>query len=141
MENNKNGMTLFVKTSSRLIVVLGLIFGVHIILRGHLAPGGGFAGGVIIALSFVILILAFGKDAALSKFSLKLAADLESAGSLLFLLIGLAGFLAGTFFLNILAKNKSFKLAMISLESLKVGVGLFVIFLALAILEKSKKEE
>ncbi len=148
MENNKSGMTLFVKTSSRLVAVLGLIFGMHIILHGHLAPGGGFAGGVIIALSFVLLILAFGKDAALSKLSLKLASNLENVGALLFLIIGLLGFSGGAFFLNVLVKGSPFRLfsaGTIPLNNvvigLKVGVGLFVIFLTLVILEKSKKEQ
>jgi multisubunit Na+/H+ antiporter MnhB subunit len=148
MENNKYGMSLFVKSASRIVVILAFVFGMHIILHGHLAPGGGFAGGVIIALSFVLLVLAFGKEAALSKLSLKLASNLESIGALLFLIVALLGFSGGTFFLNILAKGKPFRLfsaGTIPISNiaivLKVGVGLLVIFLALVILEKSKKEK
>jgi len=138
-------MTLIVKTVTRLTVGLILIFGIYIILHGHLSPGGGFAGGVIVALAFVHLMLAFGEDVAVSKISRNLASHLESIGALMFLGVALLGFLGGSFFLNILIKGSPFKLfsaGTIPLSNIaigiKVGVGLFAIFLALVILEKSK---
>jgi multicomponent Na+:H+ antiporter subunit B len=144
----KKGMSLIVKTITRLTVGPILVFGIYIVMHGHLSPGGGFAGGVIIALAFVLLMFAFGKDAAASKISQGLASNLESLGALMFLSIALVGFFGGSFFLNILKKGTPFKLfsaGTIPLSniaiSLKVGVGLFAIFLALIILERSKKEE
>lgn len=141
-DNPKTGMSLIVKTITRLTVGLILLFGIYIVLHGHLSPGGGFAGGVIIALSFVHLMLAFGKDAAAGKVSRSLASNLESVGALMFLSIALLGFLGGSFFLNILGKGAPFKLfsaGTIPLSNvsigLKVGVGLLAIFLALVILE------
>lgn len=145
--NTKTGMTLIVKTVTRLTVGLIMLYGIYIVLHGHLSPGGGFAGGVIIALSFVHLMLAFGKDVTLSKISVNLASNLESIGALLFLSVALIGFFGGSFFLNILSKGSPFKLfsaGTIPLSniaiSLKVGVGLFAIFLALVILEQSKRK-
>jgi len=142
------GMTLIVKTVTRLTVGLILLFGIYIILHGHLSPGGGFAGGVIVALSFVHLMLAFGKDVAVTKVSKNIASNLESIGALMFLFVALLGFLGGSFFLNILSKGTPFKLfssgtiifSNISI-GIKVGVGLFAIFLALVILERAEKEE
>jgi len=138
-------MTLIVKTITRLTVGLILLFGIYIILHGHLSPGGGFAGGVIVALSFVHLMLAFGKDVAISKVSKNLASNLESIGALMFLSIALLGFLGGSFFLNILPKGTPFNLFSAGIIPLcniaigiKVGVGLFAIFLTLVIVEKSK---
>lgn len=146
MNNPNTGMSLIVKTITRLSVGLILLFGIYIVLHGHLSPGGGFAGGVIIALSFVHLMLAFGKDAALKKLSKNLASNLESIAALMFLSIALSGFLGGAFFSNILNKGIPFKLfsaGTIPLSnlaiSLKVGVGLFAIFLALVILEEPKR--
>jgi multicomponent Na+:H+ antiporter subunit B len=146
MKNNpETGMTLIVKTITRLTVGLILLFGIYIILHGHLSPGGGFAGGVIVALSFVHLMLAFGKDIAVSKVSKNLASNLESIGALMFLSIALLGFLGGSFFLNILPKGTPFNLFSAGIIPLcniaigiKVGVGLFAIFLALVVLERSK---
>ena len=145
MDNPKAGMTLIVKTITRLTVGLILLFGIYIVLHGHLSPGGGFAGGVIVALSFVHLMLAFGKDVAISKVSKNLASSLESIAALMFLSIALLGFLGGSFFLNILPKGTPFNLFSAGIIPLcniaigiKVGVGLFAIFLTLVIVEKSK---
>jgi len=145
INNPKTGMTLIVKTITRLTVGLILLFGIYIVLHGHLSPGGGFAGGVIVALSFVHLMLAFGKDVAISKVSKNLASNLESIAALMFLSIALLGFLGGSFFLNILPKGTPFNLFSAGIIPLcniaigiKVGVGLFAIFLTLVIVEKSK---
>ena len=147
IDNPKAGMSLIVKTITRLIMGLILLFGIYIVLHGHLSPGGGFAGGMIIALSFVHLMLAFGKEAVTSKISKNLASNLESIGALMFLSIAAIGFFGGSFFLNILKKGEPFKLfsaGTIPLNnlaiSLKVSVGLLAIFLALVILEGTKKE-
>ncbi|MBM3251887.1 MAG: hypothetical protein FJZ11_03800 [Candidatus Omnitrophica bacterium] len=148
IDNPKTGMSLIVKTITRLTVGLILLFGIYIVLHGHLSPGGGFAGGVIIALSLVHLILAFGRDAKVSKISMNLASNLESLGALMFLSVALLGFLGGSFFLNVFKKGAPFKLfssgtipfSNIAI-SLKVGVGLFAIFLALIILEGTKRKK
>jgi len=146
-DNPDAGMSIIVKTITRLTVGLILLFGIYIVLHGHLSPGGGFAGGVIIALSFVHIMLAFGKDAALYKLPSSIISNLESIGALIFLSIALLGLLSGNFFVNFLQKGKPFELfsaGTIPLSniaiSLKVGVGLFAIFLALVVLEEIKKK-
>jgi len=143
---NKQGMSVIVQTVSRLTAGMILVFGIHIVLHGHLSPGGGFAGGVIIALAFVNLLIAFGSGSGISKISVNLASNLETIGAIMFLIVALMGFLGGTFFLNILSKGESFSLfsaGTIPLSNisigLKVGVGLFAIFLALVLLERARK--
>ncbi|MFH1577740.1 MAG: MnhB domain-containing protein [Candidatus Omnitrophota bacterium] len=141
------GMTLIVKTITRLTVGLILLYGIYIVLHGHLSPGGGFPGGVIIALSFIHLILAFGKDTALQKFNQARASFFESLGAIMFLAIGVAGLFGGYFFFNFLNKGKPFNLfsaGTIPLLNiaicLKVGSGLFLIFLALVLLSKPEEK-
>lgn len=148
MKRPNQGMTLIVKTITRLTVGLILLYGIYIVLHGHVSPGGGFAGGVIIALSFIHLMLAFGKDTALKKLSQKRFSFFESLGALMFLFIALLGFLGGYFFLNFLNKGEPFNLfsaGTIPLNniaiSIKVGVGLFAIFVALVVIFKIDKEE
>ena len=143
MNNNKTkGMTLIVKTITRLTVGLIFLYGIYIVLHGHVSPGGGFAGGVIIALSFIHLMLAYGKEFAFKKFSKQAASFFENLGALMFLAIALIGFIGGYFFLNLLNKGEPFKLFSAGIIplcniaiSFKVGAGLFSIFAVLVMLE------
>lgn len=136
------GMSLIVKTITRLTVGLILLYGIYILSHGHLSPGGGFAGGIIVALSFVHLMLAFGRDTALSKLPKAAISFFESLGALLFLAIALLGFTGGFFFVNFISKGEPFELfsagiipiANIAI-SIKVGAGLFAIFVALVLLK------
>jgi len=142
-------MTLIVKTITRLTVGLILLYGIYIVTHGHLTPGGGFAGGVIIALSFIHLTLAFGKEVALKKLSKEGTSILDSLGALIFLAIAILGFTGGYFFLNFINKGVPFRLLSAGIIplcniaiALKVGAGLFAIFMGLVflkILDKDKK--
>ena len=137
----QQGMSLIVKRITKITVSLIFLFGMYIVLHGHLTPGGGFAGGVIIALSFIHLVLAFGKEIALQRLRESFFSAIESFGGLMFLGIALLGLSGGYFFLNVLPKGEPFTLfssGIIVLCNiaifLKVSAGLFSIFIALAII-------
>jgi multisubunit Na+/H+ antiporter MnhB subunit len=141
-KNQEKGMTLIVKTITRLTVGLILLYGIYIVLHGHVSPGGGFAGGVIIALSFIHLMLAYGKEEAFRRLSKNASSVFESLGALLFLGIALLGFGGGYFFFNFINKGEPFKLFSSGIIPLcniaicfKVGAGLFAKFVALVLLK------
>ena len=141
-------MTLIVKTVTRLTVGLIFMYGIYIVTHGHLTPGGGFAGGIIIALSFIHLMLAFGKDVALAKLSKSGTSFFEGFGAMLFLALALLGFTGGYFFLNFLPKGEPFTLFSAGIIplcniaiSIKVGAGLFAIFTALVFLKIAVKKD
>ena len=46
------------RTASRLLVGLLLLFSIFLLLRGHNEPGGGFIGGLVAAAAFVLYGLA-----------------------------------------------------------------------------------
>lgn len=143
------GMSLIVKTTTRLTVGLILLYGIYIVLHGHLSPGGGFAGGVIVALCFINLVLAFGKDVALRKLSESRQAFLESIGAILFLAVALIGVAGGSFFFrNFLPKGKAFALFSAGIIPvcniaicLKVAAGLSAIFIALVLLQVESEKK
>ncbi len=54
----KEGMSLIVKTVNRWLKGFILLFGIYLVLYGHLTPGGGFPGGVVIACAFMLITLA-----------------------------------------------------------------------------------
>ena len=129
------GMTIIVKTIASWVKVLIFLFGIYIILFGHLTPGGGFAGGVILASSYV----------------LSAASKLDCLGAFLFILIAILGLVfGGWFFINFLYQKylpgKALELVSagtIPLSNLaiglKVSVSLFLVILALSICCKGKE--
>lgn len=56
----KNDLILQVVAS--LVVPLVFLFGIYIILNGHLSPGGGFSGGAMIGAGMILYVAAFGFD-------------------------------------------------------------------------------
>ncbi|MBN2830131.1 MAG: Na(+)/H(+) antiporter subunit B [Candidatus Cloacimonetes bacterium] len=75
------------KTGSGILTPMIIVLGVYIFVHGHLTPGGGFQGGVVIASAFLLLILAYENF----KFSHLLIHISESISGFTYVLIGLAG--------------------------------------------------
>jgi multicomponent Na+:H+ antiporter subunit B len=132
-------MTVIVRIIVRFVSAMIMLFGVYLILHGHLSPGGGFAGGVILTSAFVLLTLAYGKKVSLGKISLTAASVIESLGALMFLSIALMGLLGGFFFMNLLPKGRPFELLSAGIIplcniaiGLKVGGALFLVFVVLS---------
>lgn len=98
MKEKTKGMSLIVRTVSRLIAALILLFGIYIVLHGHLTPGGGFPGGVIIAGGIILLVLAYGFRATSKKLSYDTTKILDSLGAFLFVALALAAISLGFFF-------------------------------------------
>lgn len=48
------------QASAAILVPVIIIFGIYIILNGHLSPGGGFSGGAIIGAGLILYLNAFG---------------------------------------------------------------------------------
>ncbi|MCI7813625.1 MAG: hydrogen gas-evolving membrane-bound hydrogenase subunit E [Lachnospiraceae bacterium] len=51
---------IILQTVARFLVPLIFIFGIYIILGGHLGPGGGFSGGAVIGAGLILYLNAFG---------------------------------------------------------------------------------
>lgn len=137
------GMTIIVKKVTEIICGVIFLYGIYIIVHGHLTPGGGFAGGTIIAGSFILLVLAFGSEFLALKKEETGSSILESSAILIFIVIAALGMLmggVGIFFVNFLPKGTIGQLisaGVIPLFNIAVGMevaaALLTIFLALLI--------
>jgi multicomponent Na+:H+ antiporter subunit B len=143
------GMTVIVKTITRLILWLILLYGIYIILHGHLTPGGGFGGGVVIALAFLSMMLAYGNGYTARWLNIKFMHELEASSVLMFLVVGILGFgFGGAFLLNFLSHGTLFRLVSAGtipvlniFIGIKVGLSLFLVIWALAELRIEKGEK
>jgi energy-converting hydrogenase B subunit I len=98
-------MTLMVRTIIRSLLPLILIFGGYILTYGHLTPGGGFQGGMILVGAVMSFYLAYGYGI-LKRFSDETFDLLEHIGALMYVLTGIVGLAVGGAFLsNVLPKG------------------------------------
>ena len=139
------GMSTIVKKVSQLMAGLIFMYGIYIVLHGHLTPGGGFAGGAIIAGAFILLILAFGSSALYLKKEVAGSSNTESIAILLVVVLALVAlaFGARVFFNNFLPLGEAGELisaGVIPLYNLFIGIevggDILTIFLALVIFKE-----
>ena len=134
------GMTFIVKSITRILISIIFLFSIYITFYGHLTPGGGFAGGIMLACSFILLTLAFGKNMALGKLSDFWASMLDNLGALTFWSIAILGYISGYYFINFIETTDPFGLlssGTILINNIAIGVkvfaSVFAVFLALTI--------
>lgn len=85
---------------SRKLSPFMFLFGFYLLTYGHISPGGGFQGGVVIASGVILLAVSRGVESAellFSSFRLSLA---EAVAFGLLLAAGIAGMAAGVGFLG-----------------------------------------
>ncbi|MBE9514143.1 MAG: sodium:proton antiporter [Chloroflexi bacterium] len=100
-------MSKIVRTMCNILVPLIFVFGLYVIMHGHITPGGGFQGGAVFASGVAFIIVAFGSANVQKRLKEHHLSVLESGGGLIF--IGLAfGGLATIFFFNFLVGSPIF---------------------------------
>ncbi|MDA0871991.1 MAG: hypothetical protein O2987_03865, partial [Firmicutes bacterium] len=118
-------------TFGRLLYPIMLLFGLYIILNGHLSPGGGFQGGAIVATAILIL---YYIDIS-KQIDVHTIITIEKILFLLLLVISsLSFFTRGTLMTNFIPLESDIALKQVFLYTLniligaKVALGLVAIF-------------
>ena len=91
---------LIVTNTVRLLVPVIQIFAFYVLAHGHVSPGGGFQGGVIMGASFILVALAWDLLTAMDRLSVDRAVVLAGVGILIYAGIGLVSMLLGGEFLD-----------------------------------------
>lgn len=88
---------------ARLVLPIIILVGVYIVLHGHLSPGGGFPGGVLVATAVYAVLMTGVKN----TLSTRLMAVIEGLAGLTFVGLGLLGLLSDrfSFLANVLPKG------------------------------------
>ena len=137
------GMSLIVKNITRLVAGFIALYGAYTVLYGHVTPGGGFGGGVVLAAGLVLVVLAFGVPVERSVLSDSATKVGDSLGALLFLAVAFLGYGMGSFFGNLLPSGETGGLVSagtIPISNIaigiKVGAGLVGLFVALSVFRR-----
>ena len=91
--------SLILRTATRVLVSMILVFSVYLLLRGHNATGGGFAGALVAGTGFALYIMAEGSAPVRRAICIN-PRGLIVVGMALALFSGLIGLLAGDPFLT-----------------------------------------
>jgi len=151
-----SGMSKIVKTMTGVAFPFVMIYGLYIIVHGHLTPGGGFQGGAVVASACAMILVAFGSVWIMKKIKESQLSILESIGAISFVVFAFLGLITlfdnnGIFFKNVFANshyifgqsvsygssaaniNTAGTLPLMNIAvGLKVIAGLFVIVLVMA---------
>ncbi|HZD44028.1 MAG TPA: MnhB domain-containing protein [Methanomicrobiales archaeon] len=99
-------MSKIVRTAANIFYPFILIFGLYVVIHGHLTPGGGFQGGAVVATGTVLVIIAYEYRTVSGLVTKEGMRIRESFGLLFFGLVALAALaLGGAFFYNWLANT------------------------------------
>lgn len=129
------GTSLIVRTITRKLFPFILLFGGYLISYGHLSPGGGFQGGVVVGSALVLLGLSQGVHETRQRFSTHRLNRTEHLALTTFLILCIVAWSRGYSFLKALFPEAipsagpilCFNLAI----GAKVGAAITLIFYAL----------
>lgn len=89
-----------IRTVIRLMVPFIQIFGLYVVFHGGSGPGGGFQGGVIMAASIFLYVMAFGITEGKKRLSEKVNIIMRSTGLYFFSGAGILALIFGGNFLD-----------------------------------------
>jgi len=89
LKSNDGTRDVIVETIVRLIIPPIQLFGLYVVMHGHLSPGGGFQGGVIVASTFLLFALVFGLKNIEKRFKELHRTLLDSFGVAFYAIMGL----------------------------------------------------
>ena len=137
---------IIIKTLARILVPFIQIYALYVIMHGHHSPGGGFQGGVILAASFVILMITHGIKKTQKRISEKAVAIFSSSGVFIYAGIGVVCLILAGNYLDYSTLAKLLYVAPAEARSLgilgiEIGVGLAVMAVMFSVFFNISKGE
>lgn len=83
------------RMTARILVPVIMLFGIYVVLNGHISPGGGFSGGAIIGSGLILYQNAFGFKQAARIFNEKTYKTISAAALLTYCLCKTYSFFTG----------------------------------------------
>ena len=86
-------MTKIVRTTADVFYPFCLVFGLYVVIHGHLTPGGGFQGGAVMATGAALLLVAHAYEDITGRIRKGAMKVLEALGLMMFIFAGFSGIL------------------------------------------------
>lgn len=83
------------RSAANFLLPLACVYGAYVVLHGHLSPGGGFQGGVLIASAILLVFLGYGSLTVKKTFNNHRVHSSETVAEILYVVMGLMGVLMG----------------------------------------------
>jgi len=84
-----------VRSAADFFLPLACVYGAYVVLHGHLSPGGGFQGGVLIASAILLVFLGYGSLKVKKTFSNHKLHSSETVAEIIYVVLALIGALTG----------------------------------------------
>ena len=136
---------IIVRSASDLFLPLACVFGCYVVLHGHLSPGGGFQGGVLIACAILLVFLGYGSTKVHKTFNEHKLHSSETIAEILYVVIALIGVFAGLgFCFNFVFAGQKIDTSI--LMNLAVGYHVMggivcLLIMMLSLLDREEKED
>ncbi|MBW6451471.1 MAG: hypothetical protein K0B02_01960 [DPANN group archaeon] len=86
-------MDAIIRTATRVLFPVILLFGIYISVNGHITPGGGFPAGVILGTAFLLLAIGADETSIDARISKKNVMYLKGSFAIFLLLIVIEGYI------------------------------------------------
>lgn len=83
------------RSATDFLLPLACVYGAYVVLHGHLSPGGGFQGGVLIASAILLVFLGYGSLKVRKTFNDHKLHSSETVAEIIYVVLGLLGIIAG----------------------------------------------
>ena len=98
MKNENIRIRHVIQKSLDMVIPLTMVYMCYIILHGHLSPGGGFQGGVLVVGVFLMIYFAHGYRVMADAISFNLLHEAEGVASVVYVALAMMGIAAGAQF-------------------------------------------
>ena len=120
------------RTATVFLLPLLLLFSIFVLLRGHYLPGGGFVGGIIASIAFVLHAFAFGLRNTRKLLRVR-PMKLMPAGLLLAVFSAVLPFFQGSPIMTVLWLNKPIPVIGWVGSALLFDLGVYIVVLGVAL--------
>lgn len=124
-----------IKTISKMLIPLIILWALYVLLHGAGGPGGGFQAGCILAAGFILMTMAFGIKETKKIMTIKWVTFLSSLGVLIYASTGLVAMFFGGKYLEYgkMPFPHPIEAAEYGIESIEIGVGITVMAVMVSI--------